>query len=91
MPRIYVIIGLIVVAVAGTWIWSPANIGNQNAPEESSKIIAERAATATIVAEERMFCHDPETTPAFTVQLGSCLPGAREITYSEYQAGKTDP
>ena len=46
-------------------------------------------AVAVLVAVwiRRIYCHDPEAKPSYTVQLGGCLPGAREITDAEYRSG----
>jgi len=86
LTRVYVVIGAVVMVLAAIWIWSPANLDQVN-PVDTPEIIAERTATATVVAEGRLYCFDPKATPKFTVQLGACLPGAREISYLEYQAG----
>ena len=86
MTRAYVVVGGAVLVIAGFWVWSPANL-EQTTPVDTPEVIAERAATAAIVAEGRLYCLDPKAKPRFTIQLGACLPGAREISYVEYQAG----
>ena len=85
MARVYGLLSLVILILGGVWIWSPANI---EAPGESPQSVADRAATDAIVAEERLFCHDPRVTPSYTVQLGACLPGGREVTYIEYSDAK---
>ena len=85
MARLYVVVSVVVLALAGAWIWSPANITTSG---DSAQSVAEQAATDSIVAEGRLFCHDPRATPSYTVQLGACLPGGREVTYTEYNAGR---
>ena len=86
VKRAYVIASAVVLVLAAIWIWSPANL-EQSSSKNLPGVIAERAATAVIVAEGRLYCHDPNADPMFSVQLGACLPGAREIGYLEYQAG----
>lgn len=85
MNRTYVVVGIAVVILATVWIWSSANIR-----DEGGLTVEEEAATEAIVSSERIFCHDPNASPRYTIQLGACLLGAREITQEAYQAGTND-
>ncbi len=78
-PLVVVIIDEAVVPLAGkvreTWL--------------ASLNAADRAATDHIttdaVADGMIYCHHPTLASAYTVQLGACLPGAREITKATFE------
>ncbi len=84
MNRFYVVAAIIIALLAAVWISKPAQLRD----EERSAV--NRAATEVMVSEERVYCHDPKAAPSYTVQLGGCLPGAQEVTYSEYRTGTAD-
>ena len=81
MKRGYAAAAIAAALLLAVWMRQP----DEN-PDER-RAVSDHAATEVIVAEERVYCHDPEATPSYTVQLGGCLPGAREITDAEYRAG----
>ncbi len=82
MNRTYVVVGIAVVILATVWIWSSTNIR-----DEGGLTVEEESATEAIVSSEQIFCHDPNASPRYTIQLGACLLGAREITQEAYKAG----
>ena len=81
MKRGYAVAAIAVAVLVAVWIRQPDENPNER------RAVSDHAATEVIVAEERIYCHDPEAKPSYTVQLGGCLPGAREITDAEYRAG----
>ena len=81
MKRGYAAAAIAVALLVAVWIRQP-----DEDPAER-RAVSDHAATEAIVADERIYCHNPEASPSYTVQLGGCLPGAREITDAEYRAG----
>ncbi|MCE2481843.1 MAG: hypothetical protein J4F33_02965 [Alphaproteobacteria bacterium] len=81
MKRGYAIAAIAVVLLVAVWIRQPDENPNER------RAVSDHAATEVIVAEERIYCHDSEARPSYTVQLGGCLPGAREITDAQYREG----